>query len=260
MTQDFVRYESTAAVATVILDDPERRNALSDDLLDQLSAALDRAESDSGVRVVVLTSSHPRVFSSGGNLDAFGDGRPTIEKYQGISRFPRLFQQLGAMSKPVVCAAGGDVLAGALGIALACDMVLIKRSARLGCPEINIGAFPFMISALIFRATGRLAANQLMMTGELISADEARDLGLVNKVFDDEEFDSAVVEYVANLARKSPLLLGLGKKALAQTKDMPMGEALSYLQAQLAIAFTSEDLLEGVTAFKQKRPPQWRGR
>lgn len=268
MASDLIRYEVTSSagedsapsVATIVLDDPERRNALSDDLLDQLGVALDRAEADTAIRVVVLTSSHPRVFSSGGNLDAFGDGRPTIEKYHGLSRFPRLFEQLGAMSKPVVCAAGGDVLAGALGIALACDLVLIKRSARLGCPEINIGAFPFMISALIFRATGRLAANQLMMTGELISADEGRELGLVNKVFDDDEFDSSVSEYVANLAGKSPLLLGLGKKALAQTRDMPMCEALNYLQAQLAIAFTSEDLLEGVTAFKQKRSPQWSGR
>ena len=86
-----------------------------------------------------------------------------------------------AIDKPVVCAANGDVLAGALGIALACDLVIAKQSIRLGCPEINIGAFPFMISALIFRATGRLAANELMMTGRLLSASEALDVGLLNR-------------------------------------------------------------------------------
>ncbi len=136
---------------------------------------------------------------------------------------------------------------------------IAKRSARFGCPEVNIGAFPFMISALIFRATGRLQANELMMTGELISADVAREFGLVNKVFADADFDSEVDAYVRRLAAKSPLLLGMGKTALAATRDLPMREAMSYLQAQLALAFTSDDLVEGVKAFKEKRDPVWRG-
>ena len=157
-------------VAYLTLNDPERRNTLSDALLDQLTALLRRAAADSEVRVVVLTSSHPRVFSSGGNLDAFADDRRTIAKYAGLARFPTLYRTLTGIDKPVVCAANGDVLAGALGIALACDLVIAKESVRLGCPEINVGAFPFMISALIFRATGRLVANELMMTGRLLSA------------------------------------------------------------------------------------------
>jgi enoyl-CoA hydratase/carnithine racemase len=152
--------DSQAAYLT--LDDPGRRNALSDALLDQLIAHLERAATDARVRVIVLTSSHSRVFSSGGNLDAFADDRATIAKYQGLARFPAVFRTLTGIDKPVVCAANGDVLAGALGIALACDLVIAKESIRLGCPEINVGAFPFMISALIFRATGRLIANELM--------------------------------------------------------------------------------------------------
>ena len=144
-----------ALAAHLTLNDPARRNALSDTLLDQLSASLRRAAADSRVRVVVLTSSHPRIFSSGGNLDAFADDRATIVKYAGLERFPSLFRTLTGIDKPVICAANGDVLAGALGIALACDLIIAKESIRLGCPEINVGAFPFMISALIFRATGR---------------------------------------------------------------------------------------------------------
>ncbi|MBJ7337518.1 enoyl-CoA hydratase/isomerase family protein [Mycolicibacterium sp.] len=245
-------------IAYVILDDPERRNALSDALLDQLMATLTRAAADPAVRVIVLASSHPRVFSSGGNLDAFTDTRSTIIKYVGLSRFPDLYRILGAIDKPVVCAAGGDVLAGALGMALACDLVIAKESARLGCPEINVGAFPFMISALIFRATGRLVANELMMTGRLLSATEAAAAGLVNRVVPDDEFDDAVQAWAATIAEKSPLLLGLGKKALGATRDLPMDAALDYLQAQLALAFTTEDLVEGVRAFKEKRTPVWR--
>jgi enoyl-CoA hydratase/carnithine racemase len=178
-------------------------------------------------------------------------------KYAELNRFPDLFRTLTSIDKPVVCAANGDVLAGALGIALACDLVIAKESVRLGCPEINVGAFPFMISALIFRATGRLIANDLMMTGRLLSATEAADAGLVNRVVPDAEFDEAVQAWVATIAEKSPLLLGLGKKALAATRDLPLDAALDYLQAQLALAFTTDDLAEGVRAFKEKRPPVW---
>jgi enoyl-CoA hydratase len=251
-------HEGDALAAYLTLNDPARRNALSDALLDQLSSLLQRAAADPRVRVVVLTSSHPRIFSSGGNLDAFADNRATIEKYGGLSRFPTLFRTLTGIDKPVICAANGDVLAGALGIALACDLIIAKESIRLGCPEINVGAFPFMISALIFRATGRLVANELMMTGRLISATEAAAVGLVNKVVPDAEFDDARQQWVADIAGKSPLLLGMGKRALATTRDMTLESALDYLQAQLALAFTTEDLPEGVRAFKEKRTPRWR--
>jgi enoyl-CoA hydratase/carnithine racemase len=114
-----------------------------------------------------------------------------------------------------------------------------------------------MISALIFRATGRLIANELMMTGRLISAGEAAAAGLVNKVVPDVEFDDAVQNWVADIACKSPLLLGMGKRALAATRDLPLESALDYLQAQLALAFTTDDLAEGVLAFKEKRSPHW---
>ena len=250
--------EPAASIAYITLDDPSRRNALSDTLLDQLSEALSAAAADATVRVIVLTSSHDRVFSSGGNLDAFADQRPTIIKYQGLTRFPALYRQLTQIEKPIVCAANGDVLAGALGIALACDLVIAKKSIRLGCPEISIGAFPFMISALIFRATGRLQANDLMMTGRLVSADEARVLGLVNEVVQDSEFEDRVTQFVNGIAERSPLLIGLGKRALAATRDMGFDAALDHLQAQLALAFTTNDLVEGVTAFKEKRAPRWR--
>lgn len=244
--------------AYLILDDPRRRNALSDALLDELTQALARGAADPNVRVIVLTSSHSRIFSSGGNLDGFTDTRPAITKYFGLNKFPDLFRRLTTIGKPVICAANGDVLAGALGIALACDLVIAKESARLGCPEINVGAFPFMISALIFRATGRLVGNELLMTGRLFSAAEAAEAGLVNRVVPDDDFDDAVQTWVATIAEKSPLLLGLGKKALAATRDLPLDAALDYLQAQLGLAFTTEDLAEGVRAFQEKRPPVWR--
>ncbi|MGH3468674.1 MAG: enoyl-CoA hydratase/isomerase family protein [Thermocrispum sp.] len=261
MDDQLVRYQAgNDGVATVTLDHPETRNALSDELLDQLLGALEAAKHDDAVRVVVLTSSHERVFSSGGNLKAFADDRPVIDKYAGLDRFPRIYQAMGALGKPVLCAANGDVLAGAFGLALACDLIIAKDSVRFGCPEINVGAFPFMISALIYRNIGRMKSNELMFLGDTITAEEARDLGVVNKVVLAEEFDEAVRSWATRLAAKSPLLIKLGKNAIDATRDFGLSDALDYLQGQLALAFTTEDLVEGVTAFRERRDPVWKMR
>ncbi|MFE1802981.1 enoyl-CoA hydratase/isomerase family protein [Streptomyces sp. NPDC059517] len=261
MAEKLVRYAvDEEGVAFVTLDHPRTRNALSDELLDDLIEALERARDDGAARVVVLTSSHERIFSSGGNLNAFADDRTAVEKYAGLDRFPRLFKLIGALGKPVVCAANGDVLAGAFGLALACDLVIAKESVRFGCPEINVGAFPFMISALIYRNVDRMKANELMMLGDLITAGEARGLGFVNKVVPDEDFDAEVAAWAHRIAAKSPLLMKLGKDAINATRDLALHEALDALQAQLALAFTTEDLAEGVRAFREKRSPEWRMR
>jgi enoyl-CoA hydratase/carnithine racemase len=131
---------------------------------------------------------------------------------------------------------------------------------RFGCPEINVGVFPFMISALIYRSVPRAKANELMMTGELISAKEALDLHVVNRVVADDEFDGEVDRWARRIASRSPLLMRLGKDALDVTRDMALSEALNHLRGQLALAFTTEDIQEGVAAFREKRDPQWRRR
>ena len=246
--------------AFVTLDSPETRNALSDALLDELLDALTRAGGDGEVRVVVLGSSHDRVFSAGGDLKAFADDVPTITKYAGLDRFPRLFTTIGGLGKPVICAASGDVLAGAFGLALACDLVIAREGVRFGCPEINVGVFPFMISALIYRNVPRMKANELMLLGDPIDAAEAARLDIVNAVVPAEDFDQTVRTWAHTVAAKSPLLMKLGKNAIEATRDMAMPEALSALQAQLALALSTEDVVEGVSAFREKRGPVWRGR
>lgn len=247
-------------IARITLDDPARRNALSDAMLDELLAALERARDEDEIRVVVIGTSHERVFSAGGDLKAFASAAAPIEKYAGLDRFPRLFSLLGALHKPVICAAGGDVLAGAFGLALGCDLIIAKESVRFGCPEINVGVFPFMISALIYRNVPRIRANQLMLLGDTIDAAEAERLGVVNAVVPESDFDETVTAWATRLADKSPLLMRLGKDALDATRDMSLPQALSALQAQLALAFTTEDIGEGVAAFLDKRPPLWRRR
>src|ERR1700746_1250589 len=202
-----VRYEvDDRGVAFVTLDAPESRNALSDELLDDLLDAFERARTDDAVRVAVLTSSHDRVFSAGGELKAFTGDAPTIGKSAALDRFPRLYKLIGGLGKPVICAANGDVLAGAFGLALACDLIVARNGVRFGCPEINVGVFPFMISALIYRSVPRAKANELMMTGELITAEEALGLHIVNKVVPAGQFDAEVSRLAGRIASRSPLL------------------------------------------------------
>jgi enoyl-CoA hydratase/carnithine racemase len=258
--QETVRYEVADGVATIALDQPDTRNALSNELLSDLTGAFELARADDGVRCVVLTETHDKVFSAGGSLDQFAADVPLVHKHFGTERFPRLFQTILQLGKPTVCAANGHVLAGALGLALACDLIVAKESATFGTPEINVGVFPFMIMALIYRNVPRKKANELLLLGERISAEEAREAGIVNRVVPDAEFDAAVGEWAAKLASKSPVLMKLGKDAMYRQLDMPLDEALDFLRAQLSVAFTTEDIQEGVTAFFEKREPKWTGR
>jgi enoyl-CoA hydratase len=247
-------------VATVTLNTPENRNALSDALLTDLTDAFESARGDARVRCVVLASSHDKVFSAGGSLDQFAADKPLVHKHFGTERFPRLFRTIMGLGKPTVCAANGHVLAGALGLALCCDLIVAKDTATFGTPEINVGVFPFMIMALIYRNVPRKKTNELLLLGERISAEEARAAGIVNRVVPPGEFDAAVEEWAAKLAAKSPVLMKLGKDAMFRQLDMPFEEALDFLRSQLAIAFTTEDIKEGVSAFFEKRDPVWTGR
>jgi enoyl-CoA hydratase len=256
-----IRYDTApGGVATITLDHPEDRNALSDQLLGELIEAFTRARDDDAVRCVVLTSSHEKVFSAGGNLAGFAADVPLVHKHFATERFPALFTLIGELGKPTLCAANGHVLAGALGLALACDLIVAKEGARFGTPEINVGVFPFMIMALIYRNVGRKKATELLLLGEQISAEEAQRIGIVNRVVPAEEFDAAVADWADRLAAKSPVLMRMGKDAMFRQQDMAFEEALDFLRSQLTIAFSTEDIQEGVRAFFEKRQPEWKGR
>ncbi len=261
LAYETVRYDVAERGATIALDQPETRNALSDDVLDDLLAAFAEARDDDAVRCVVLASTHETTFSSGGNLAGFAADVPLIEKHlETTTKFPALFTLIGELGKPVLCAARGHCLAGALGLALACDLVVAGEGATFGTPEINVGVFPFMIMALIFRNVPRKKAAELLLLGERIDAREAERLGIVNRVVAPEAFDDAVRDWSTRLAAKSPVLMRMGKDAMFRQQDMAFADALDYLRAQLSLAMTTEDIVEGVQAFFEKREPNWKGR
>jgi enoyl-CoA hydratase len=260
MAYEKISYEAADGVGTITLDDPDTRNSLSPELLTELLDALHTAREDREVRCVVLASSHEKVFSSGANLGAFGADVPLIERHAGTQRFVDIFKALGKLGKPTIVAANGHVLAGSLGIALACDLIVAKEGAGFGTPEINVGLFPFMIMALIYRNVPRKRTNEMLLLGERLTAEEALEAGIVNKVVPPSDFDAAVAEWAAKLASKSPVVMKLGKDAMARQIDMPLYEALDYLCSQLTIELGTEDAIEGVTAFFEKREPEWKGR
>jgi enoyl-CoA hydratase len=247
-------------VATVTLDSPDNRNALSNALLKDLIDAFESARGDERVRCVVLTSSHEKVFSAGGALDQFAAELPPVHKHFGTERFPRLFRTIMDLGKPTICAANGHVLAGALGLALCCDLIVAKDTASFGTPEIGVGVFPFMIMALIYRNVPRKKTNELLLLGERISAEEAREAGIVNRVVPGDQFEQAVDDWATKLASRSPVMMRLGKQAMYRQLDMPFEDALDFLRAQLSLAFTTDDIQEGVQAFFEKREPKWTGR
>jgi enoyl-CoA hydratase len=247
-------------VATIALNQPDSRNALSDELLGELIAAFEAARDDDAVHCVVLTSTHEKVFSAGANLAGFAADVPLVHKHFATERFPALFRLIGELGKPSICAANGHVLAGALGLVLACDLVIAREGVRFGTPEINVGLFPFMIMALIYRNVPRKKTNELLLLGEQISAEEAERIGIVNRVVPADGFEDAVRDWAEQLAGKSPVMMRLGKDAMFRQLDLPFLEALDFLRSQLTIAFSTEDVQEGVKAFFEKREPRWTGR
>jgi enoyl-CoA hydratase/carnithine racemase len=257
---DKVLYEVSGGVATVTLNDPEKRNMLSGSMLADVVAAMKLARDSDEVHAVVLTGAGEKVFCAGADLGGFAADATLVQKHYASDLFLEFFRLMPRLGKPSLCAANGHVLAGGLGLALSCDLVIAREGATFATPEINVGAFPYMIMALIYRNVPRKKVNEMMLLGDRLSAEEAVTFGLANKVVPADEFDGAVADWAGRLASKSPLLMKLGHDAIYRQQDMALDDALEFLRSQLSLTFTTEDLREGVAAFFEKREPEWKGR
>ncbi len=246
-------------VATLALNRPDVRNAIDDEMVSGLLAAFQRAERDPTVRCVVLTSTHDSVFSAGGNLKGMAATESAIAKHERNSAFPGLTEAIMSLKAPVLCALNGHALAGGFGLVIACDLVIAKAGIRIGTPEINVGVFPFMISALMQRNIPRKRMAELILLGDQMTIEEAKELNIVNRVIAPPEFDNTVQEWARRLAAKSPLMIKLGKRALFEMQDQPLMQALAQLSHYLTLAQCTEDMKEGVAAFVEKRAPVWKG-
>jgi 3-hydroxypropionyl-coenzyme A dehydratase len=260
MAHELVTYEVADGIATVTLDNPEKRNMLSGQMLAELVDAMKAARDSEEVRAVVLTGAGDKVFCAGADLGGFAADAPLVAKHFASDLFLEFFRLMPRLGKPSLCAVNGHVLAGGMGLALSCDLVIAREGATFGTPEINVGAFPYMIMAIIYRNVPRKKVNEMMLLGERLSAEEAVELGLANKVVPAGELDAAVADWAAKLASKSPVLMRLGHDAMYRQQDMALDDALEFLRSQLSLTLTTEDIVEGVTAFFEKRDPKWKGR
>ena len=255
-----VRYEVDGPIARVTIDRPERRNAMSFTVMQGLAEAMERARDDDVVRVVVLTGEGDKAFCAGADLGGIAADAGAAALHEGRGRLAELFRTMWGMGKPVIARVRGYALAGGFGLALACDFVIAADDAQFGTPEIDVGLWPYMITVPLVRSMPPKKVLELMLTGRRVKAEEAERIGFVNRVVPVDELAAAVDELAAALASKSPLIMRWGRNSFYRVLEMKADEALDYLQSMLSITTSTEDAAEGVTAFVEKRRPEWKGR
>jgi enoyl-CoA hydratase/carnithine racemase len=243
-------------IARVTLNRPDKRNPIGPATCGELVHALARIKTTKETRIVVLTGAGP-VFSAGGDLAAMQqpgkDGVPPASLVE-------LFVAMHELGKPIIAMVNGHALAGGLGLMVACDLVVAADSAQFGTTEISVGLWPMMITAEITRSVGRKRALEMMLTGVRMTAAEAHDAGLVNRVVPAAELEGETLKLALQIAEKSPAAISLGLKAFYRSQDMEFEPQLRYLQAELSRVLALEDAAEGIAAFLGKRPPVWKGR
>jgi methylglutaconyl-CoA hydratase len=248
-----IRYHLENGVGRIVLNRPEKRNALSGELITELHDAVRKSALDPGVRVVLLTGAGAD-FCSGADLGglqrAFEAG--VLDQMGDARIFAKLFQDMRRHPRPIVAAVRGRALAGGCGLATACDIILAAESAQFGYPEVNIGFVPAIVMALLRRSLSEKRAFELITMGEIFSASTAHDFGLVNQVFADETFDIDVDAYAGKMAAKSASALQLSKSLLYQMDGMGFESALEAGVQINAIARMTEDSKRGIERFLRK--------
>jgi enoyl-CoA hydratase/carnithine racemase len=257
---DTVRSELTEGVLTLCIDRAEQRNALNADVNRGLLAGLARAGADDAVRVVVVTGAGEKAFCAGADLGGLAPDASAAELHRGRALFGDVLQGLRRLPKPVIARVNGAALAGGFGLALACDLAVAAEHATFGTTEVKVGMWPYMISAVIHEHLGPKRTMDLLLSGRRIDAAQALDWGLVNQVVAADALDSSVAALASGLVALSPVVLSLGKESYAAMAQMRRDDALPYLAGMLSLHLQTEDAVEGITAFLQKRAPQWKGR
>lgn len=253
-----LRYEVEGARATLTIDDPQRRNPLSNATMSELAQAVRTAADAGDVRVLVVTGAGDRTFSAGGDLSG-GFVESPLEEHSERAALTKLIRELRACPKPTIARVNGDAFGGGFGLIAACDIAIAVDSARLGTPEIDVGLWPMMISTVLLPLVPRRALLEMMLIGRRLSADEAMRLGVLNRVVPAEELDAVIDDMVDALMAKSPAALAFGKRAFSTIQDMDTETALDYLHMGLTAISSTGDAEEGIAAFLEKRDPVWGG-
>ena len=259
MTFDTLRIERDETVATVTVNRPEKRNALNAAVRKELLNVLDELREDDGVRVVVFTGARDKAFIAGADIQEFADRTPLEQRAAMTGR--RVFDEIAAFAKPTIAMINGYALGGGCELALACDLRIAADTARLGQPEINLGIIPGGGGTQrLPRLVGPGQAMRLVLTGDLVDAAEAREIGLIDLVFPAAELRERTMEVARRIGAKSPVALRMAKAAVRASAEMPLAAGLAYETELFITCFASEDKREGIAAFLEKRSPTFQGR
>jgi enoyl-CoA hydratase/carnithine racemase len=251
-----VRHEGT--VRTLTLNRPERRNAIGPVMMNELLWALEDATTDEAVTSIVLTGAG-KTFCAGGDF-AEMTGGASEPKLPPKGDFKDLLLALFRTTKPVIARVNGHAMGGGLGLVAACTFAVASTDAKLGTPEIDVGLFPFMIFSVLERVMTRRRLVELVLSGGKLTAEEAKEAGLVNRVASPEELDAAVAGYTDMIASKSPSTVRLGLEALRDTDELTMEAKLPILSERLGRCLATDDAREGLMAFLERRTPRWTGK
>jgi len=248
-----------AGIAYLTLNRPEARNALSVALMGELQAALDAVAEDRAVKVVVIAGAGP-AFCAGHDLRELraNPGRPFYEAV--FAQCSRLMLSIVKLPKPVIARVHGVATAAGCQLVATCDLAVAAAEARFATPGVNIGLFCSTPMVALSRAVGRKAAMEMLLTGDLVGAEEARRLDLVNQVVPAAALDEAVASLAGQIAAKSPLVLAIGKEAFYRQIDLDLEAAYAYAGEVMTRNMMARDAGEGIDAFLGKRPPRWEGR
>lgn len=255
--------ERVGSVLTLTINRPERRNAMTWDVIAGLRREFARAKVDPAVRVVVLAGAGDQAFCAGADLSgmvpaaAGGVADEYLDHHLARGWLAELFEEMWALGKPTIARVQGWAMAGGFGLALACDMVIASEDARFGAPELNVGLWPYMVTVSLLRSMPPKKALELMLTSRVVDAAEADRIGFVTRVVPREDLDGAVAELAAVLASKPPGVTKLGRDSFYAVIDAAASEALPYLHAMLTVTSQTAEAREGITAFAEKRPPSW---
>ena len=254
MSAEHVLYRVAANIAYFTINREGQRNALSREAISLFLKYLDAAAGDENIKAILITGSGDKAFCSGADLANSTDGE------EGFRRYAQLLKRLASYPKPVVARINGHCLAGGMGIMLACDIVISRNDAKFGTPEVNVGLFPMMIGALIYRNVLRKKAMEMVLLGQKLSAAQAQEIGLVTRTVAPQKLDAEVTGTLKRLAEKSPIGMKIGKQAFYAMADMPFEDAVDFLSEKIMDVAATEDAREGITALIEKRKPVFKGR
>jgi enoyl-CoA hydratase len=257
MIADSVLVTRRDAALWLTINRPAQRNALSNEVLAALRDGVATARADAAVRAVVITGAGGRAFCAGGDLSQMSAAGKTMEEHEGRSQLAGLFKDLWSLGKPTIARVEGYALAGGCGLAAACDFVVATETSTFGIPEVNVGLWPYMITAPLLHCMSPRALLRLMMTGRRFGAAEAADLGIVSDVVPAGELDDRTDEIVRTIVRASPQSIALGRTTFYNVVDPQIDLRLQTLQAMLTVNLDMPDAQEGLAAFAEKRSPRW---